>query len=208
MYSRDLYSTVHKLTYEDIDSLLDIYNKTEGLENCLHLMNPDNLYTVIENAVDKLAEAGMAIMTNIYKDNYNAMPETMKIEFMPTAQMRNSLLNHLLGDRQWIEARINHYGIIYNSACKTFCSGGSDTKTIGGAALGGFIGSVLGPLGAVVGSIVGGAMCEGPTREELDSKSSSLCHEFSVVIDSTVSYLKSVQENMMEVIVKYNSLIN
>ncbi|WP_224981202.1 hypothetical protein [Geomonas agri] len=205
MSDSSLIDAVSEAAYSEFNQLVSMYQRTDGLENCIHLMQPNVIIEIVQNASNNLAELGVDVMNSMYEFYYDRLDYQQKMNYQPSLKIQKGLHGSLLEGSDALQREIDHYGVVFNRSLERL-QHGSGANSIGGAALGGVIGSIFGPIGSVLGGLAGGALAGDAANNDLSQVAQQLCVEFGHVVESTNTFLETMANRMLETIRKYNLL--
>lgn len=194
--------------YGELNQLLSIYHNTEGLENCIHLMQPGNFSMIVVNASKNLSDLCFEIYEMMYEYYYNHMDSDQAYNLRPSNKIHKALYEDLVSHCQSFEMDINHYEIIFSNLISQIESARSKAPSIGGAAIGGVVGSLFGPVGTFIGSLAGSSMSSQISVEEINRLGSQLCNEFARITESTNNSLEFMANRIIGNINKFKEVFS
>jgi hypothetical protein len=201
-----LMQAIQNAAYGELNHLTHLYQTTEGLENCLHLMTAENLRNIIRGAAHALAELAIEVADYAYNDEAQKTSDHRALASLrPSMTLFSQLQNRLLGGSPQLDRSLNHYDAIYDGFVQHFQSNedNSEGKAYGAGVVGGIIGSFLGPIGALVGGAVGGMASAHMGSSEVQTRADTLCSEFARAVEASNAYLEHMASMTIDFIQQY-----
>lgn len=199
---------IQEASFSELNHLIDLYQRTENIVDCLPLMQPSTLRQIVINAADELSGTTLGIIDNIYEDFIEENPNISVSNFRPTLRMEEQIKDMIFGNTQFLEREINHYESRYESVVNQMQSIDSEVENnsyYAGMA-GGVIGAaLLGPLGAVAGGMAAGWFVGDSAGNNLQEEIGKLCEHFGDVIEKVNSHLEDMANRSIDLMVQYNN---
>lgn len=198
---------IRDAAYSDLYHLSDLYERTEDIDNCLPLMQPDNFRQIVLNAAQQLSEICLEVIEEIYEDCAEEFPNAQISNLRPSFRQKADLKKVIVGNMATFEREINHYESCYKSFIERVENYEEqlDNNAYGAGAIGGVVGSVLlGPIGAVIGGMAAGAFIGNSVENEMQEYIQKLCNHFAEVFDKVNDKLQDMAERSFDFIINYN----
>ena len=207
-----LVQAIKEAAYSDLNHLAQHYAQTEGLENCIPIMQPDNVRQTIRLALEKISEICVSVMESLYEDKEGEVPDTKTIrKLRPSVRLRDDVVNLMASNIRRIELEISTYESRFQQFLRSYDqhSESSNSQAYGAGTIGGIVGGLLGgPIGALIGGAAAGAWSGHSSGENLQSEGHNLCSAFCKLIESAESYLETVAEKALDAVVNYSDQLD
>lgn len=204
-----LVSAIRQAAFGDLNHLWQLYQQTDGLENCLPIMEPDNLKSSIRSALDNLSQVCVSLIESIYEEAEKKVADPKTIRALrPSVRLQGELMQMMSCNIRRIELQISTYEQRFNRFLTTFqdTSDSAENNAYGAGAVGGVVGAlILGPVGALLGGAAGGALSGHAANSNLQSEGTCLCQAFNEIISGTNDFLEEVAKKAIEAIVAYGT---
>lgn len=197
-FSGEFEVVVMDAAYDEWRSYLEESDNPERLNERVDVMDPVIIRDIIRNAHKSLVDIGMAVIKSLYSKTYECISERTRIEANITIDTYNSFAASLLKNAKIIDIQLDHFEMLYNQYLVKLQNAKLFSKSIGGVAIGGAIGSLFGPIGTILGGFAGGALQNDKAIEEVRLSMPTIDEAYHKLVYAVHNFL----EEMVDIMVK------